>query len=162
MICFLSTLELSGPGSELQRLVEEFSTRKPAYSNDLYPIATVNYLMGNTNGPAEIARLFLRQTKTSAQNSIPEKMIPLVRFFAAEIDEENLFAISRGASAACMASHFVALRHLAAGDRGAARTHFESARNSGANGEIAHILTDFMLKRLEKNPDWPPTIPVRH
>jgi serine/threonine protein kinase len=56
---------------------------------------------------------------------------------------------------------FIALTHLAEGDRAGAREHLRLAIASHANGFVFYDWGPAFLKRLEADPNWPPWIPKK-
>jgi serine/threonine protein kinase len=54
---------------------------------------------------------------------------------------------------------FIALTHLAEGDRAGAREHLRLAIASHVNGYVLYDWSPAFIKRLETDPNWPPWIP---
>ena len=68
---------------------------------------------------------------------------------------------SQGSSSAlCEAHYFVGLAHLAQGDRVTAKQHFQAGLDTGDDWYVCWGFSRLLLKRLETNPNWPPTIPL--
>jgi hypothetical protein len=61
----------------------------------------------------------------------------------------------------CEAHFFIGLSLLAGGDRAGARDHFRRSVATHVIWFVDHIWSLAFLSRLEKDPTWPPWIPVR-
>jgi len=85
-------------------------------------------------------------------------MQPVIGYLAREMSESQALGASANASSHCALYHFIALRALAEGGRERARKNFELSCETDAELDIAHILSNHMLKMLHKNSQWPPTI----
>src|SRR5439155_18409038 len=59
----------------------------------------------------------------------------------------------------CEAHFFVALQHLARGDRQQARRHFEHCVATRCAGFLSWDWSHVLLRRLDSQPDWPKWIP---
>jgi tetratricopeptide (TPR) repeat protein len=61
----------------------------------------------------------------------------------------------------CEAHFFIGMTCLADGDRNGAREHFRASTATPYWGMSDHVFSSALLARLEKDPRWPPWIPVR-
>jgi hypothetical protein len=81
---------------------------------------------------------------------------------AGEMSEEELLMSSHGSGSALVESrYFVALAHLAKGDRPTARLHLQAALDTGDDNYVCFEYSVLLLRHLDMNPNWPPTIPAK-
>jgi hypothetical protein len=104
------------------------------------------------------------RTRTSQENSLsltPEEKWAW-DFSAGEITESELLKhVERSRYWTHCALHEIALNRLANGDRVDARDYFRRAFQICIVGNDDWMLTRIFLERLEKDPTWPPWIPVK-
>jgi tetratricopeptide (TPR) repeat protein len=83
------------------------------------------------------------------------------QFHCGELSEESLLAIA-GASRMkqCNAHYEIGLFRFAVGDRAGARDHFQKAVDTRGIWLQAWAWSRMLLGRLEKDPKWPPWIPL--
>jgi tetratricopeptide (TPR) repeat protein len=161
LLRFLAALDTPNSRAETELVLQEVSSRPPEDLTGLCVAVTLNLLVGRTEQAREITRVFIRSKDQSFMALIPKSILRVYDFLAGDISEDALLQAAEGPQATCLSQHYVGLRHLAIGDRERARHHLQASINSGADGDIGHILSVYLLKRLEKSPDWPTTIPVR-
>jgi tetratricopeptide (TPR) repeat protein len=84
------------------------------------------------------------------------------RFDCGEVSEESLLEMA-GASRMkqCNAHYEIGLLRFALGDRAGARDHFQKAVGTRAFWLQTWAWSRMLLGRLEKDPEWPPWIPVK-
>jgi tetratricopeptide (TPR) repeat protein len=98
-----------------------------------------------------------------SDNSQAEAWLPdLVAYTCGESDDDILLSRT-GASrvAACQAHYFIGLTRLAAGDRAAARQHFQASADLRIFGSLEVQLSRALLAQLDREPTWPRWIPAR-
>jgi serine/threonine protein kinase len=161
LLRFLAALDTPGFRAETELVLQEVSTDPPQELAALCVAVTTHLLVGRTEQAQEIARVFMKRKSGPLKGLIPEPILRVYEFLAGDISAEALLNAAEGPSAICLSHHYVGLRHLATGDQDLARRHLQASCDTGVEGDIAHILSAYFLKRLEKSPDWPPTIPVR-
>jgi hypothetical protein len=161
IVRFLAAVDSPISRAEAELVLQEVSTHPPADINGLFVAVAANLLAGRTEQSREIARDFIKRKGGPLKAVMPGSMLRVFDFLAGDISEEALLKAAEGPTAICLSHHFVGLRHLATGDREMARRHLQASRDTGADGDIAHSLSVYFLKRLEKIPDWPATIPAR-
>jgi hypothetical protein len=162
MARFLAAIDAPDTRAEADLVWQEVSTRPPAKIEELFAAVSMNLLQGRTQQARGIAAEFLKRKSGSFEALLmPSILLRTVKFLAGEISEESFLKAAQGTTSMCMSHHFVGLSHLAAGDRMLARKHFQSSRDTGADGDTAHGISVFFLKRLNEIPNWPLTIPVR-
>jgi serine/threonine protein kinase len=81
-------------------------------------------------------------------------------FLAGDATEAELLRVARDSSWDRSRAHFfIALQHLAAGDRAGARAQFRLAVDTPAHGCICYDLSMVFLSRLDSTPGWPSWLP---
>jgi serine/threonine protein kinase len=161
LLRFLAVLEMPNAGAEIEEVLQEVSAHPPKDGFGLCVAVAIHLLVGRTEQAREIARAFMRSSDGAFLATLKNGERGVFDFLAGDIGEEALLKAPENLLAACLSHHFVGLRHLAGGDRELARRHFQASRDTGVDGDMGHILSGYFLERLEKMPDWPPTIPVR-
>jgi hypothetical protein len=104
-----------------------------------------------------------RATKEQLPALSPEKLDKwFLDFDAADISEGAFLKNLEASRYARFSAHYViALSRLATGDRPGARDHFRNALQNRIIGNDNWYLTRIFLERMEKDPTWPPWIPVK-
>lgn len=100
---------------------------------------------------------------TLKDNSSPDVWRPeLIAYTCGESDDDILLSRT-GTSriAACQAHYFIGLTRLAAGDRAAARRHFQESADLRIFGSLEVQLSRALLAQLDREPTWPRWIPSR-
>jgi len=119
--------------------------------------------MGRTEQAREIAFEYLKR-RSEFVGALRPHYDRVLRFLVGQMSEADLLAAARGSSLELVESeYFVGLGNLARGDRVTARLHFQAAwaRRAGAAPWMCRLWSGLMLKRMDANPDWPPTIPAK-
>jgi serine/threonine protein kinase len=96
-------------------------------------------------------------------NSSPDVWRPeLIAYTSGESDDDVLLSRT-GASriAACQAHYFIGLTRLAAGERAAARRHFQASADLRVFGFLETHISRALLAQLDREPTWPRWIPAR-
>jgi hypothetical protein len=84
------------------------------------------------------------------------------RFATGELSEEEHLARAGTSRWAQSNAHLeVGLSRLAGGDRAGARSHFQKAVATRAYWYGSYYYAQMFLSRLEKDPTWPPWIPMK-
>ncbi|MBE7502857.1 MAG: hypothetical protein HS113_21760 [Verrucomicrobiales bacterium] len=120
----------------------------------------MNLLTDRGERAQNLARDYLR-TAGWLDRLLGPSMRRVVRYLAGELSEEALLRESTTARASATAHHFVGLRHLERRDPDAARRHLQRSSEVGEGGGPGVFISAYVLDRLEKNADWPPTLPMR-
>ena len=83
-------------------------------------------------------------------------------YLCGETSEDNILSAA-GASRSdqILTRYNIALRRLAKGDRAGARYHFQKAIDTRVYFRSHFYWSQMFLSRLEKDPRWPPWIPVK-
>jgi hypothetical protein len=121
------------------------------------------------------APLLLLGRKSKAQDAIrladpplfysqrmKDNLTALKRFSAGEISEgAYLASVAGDRSEECYAHFYIGLFRLAEADRAAAKSHFDKAFRTHCIASWQSSWSLMFHSRLEKDPKWPPWIPVK-
>jgi lipoprotein NlpI len=119
--------------------------------------------------------LFLgqRQDAITAAREIhehPERLAPTrkvwrrrhVEYWAGLLSEDELLDAAKGSNGNLCEAHFsIALMRLAEGERKAAYEHFRQCLATRVFYFFEYIWSRAFLTRMEKDPTWPPWIPMK-
>ena len=159
----IAAIDLPESRAEAESLLRDFSTSQPIDILDLYTVVSANQLMGRPEQAREVALEYLKR-RSEFVRALRPHYDRLLRFLVGQMSEADLLVASRGSSLEWVESeYFVGLGHLAKGDRATARLHFQAAwdRRAGAMPWMGRHWSGLILKRIEANPSWPPTIPAK-
>jgi len=103
-----------------------------------------------------------KNQKDRLPNANAEFWNVLLRFCCGEISASDLLRVA-GLSRRnqCMAHYMIGLTRLAEGDRAAARDHFQKCVGTRCFYFYDFEFSDAFLRRMERDPNWPPWIPVK-
>lgn len=88
---------------------------------------------------------------------------PLLGFLCGDVSEEELLKAAGASRRNQVMAHFnIGLMHLADGDRAAAHDHFEKSVATRCFYFSDHDISRAFLKRMERDPNWPPWIPMKN
>jgi serine/threonine protein kinase len=97
-----------------------------------------------------------------AEFNRPDSSRRLVEYGAGKLGADQLLlAAAASKMDLCEAHFFIAITRLADGDRAGARDHLRAAFATHARVLTVYDLSWAFLARMEKDPDWPPWIPVK-
>jgi len=146
------------PGIEIyEEAMKRYRTR-----DDLMALQTVLLGLGQT------------QRALSASREISQRAPPNPKFWrpfsdtelsyrSADLSAEELIRLAANSRADQGVAFFlIGLRRLAEGDRAGAREFFQKVIAWPGFGWGYHDLSWVFLKRLERDPNWPPWIPVKN
>jgi serine/threonine protein kinase len=159
----IAAIDLPEFRAEAESLLRDLSTSQSIDILDLYTAVSANQLMGRTEQAREIALEYLKR-RSEFVRALRPHYDRLLRFLVGQMSEADLLLASRGSSLELVESeYFVGLDHLTKGDRATARLHFQAAwdRRAGATPWQGRLWSGLILKRIEANPSWPPTITAK-
>jgi serine/threonine protein kinase len=79
----------------------------------------------------------------------------------ATLEEDLINGTGRSPVNLTYAHYWVGIRQLAAGDRIGAHRHFQACLATHCFSTVAYVWSRAFLSRMEKDPTWPPWIPVK-
>jgi serine/threonine protein kinase len=111
-------------------------------------------LAGNLEKAQQLSREF---RLSSASGSLRDPWRPhLVAYTSGEIDDAEFLKRSADSRIAlCQAHYFIAMTHLASGERDLARKHFQAAADQKIVGYLEDAMSRTFLVQLERDPTWP-------
>ena len=115
------------------------------------------------------ATLLLLGKRTEAKAASEELTGPysghylrIIEYCVGSISAEDWLKAEAGSRwGQCLAHFYLALDRLAQGDRAGAREHFQKNLATGVIGFPEYDWSRLFLKRMEKDPNWPPWIPLQ-
>jgi tetratricopeptide (TPR) repeat protein len=133
-----------------------------------YPSATgiwfgqsILFLLGRASDACAVARQLKRNRTVDATGWQPH-FEALLAYWSDEISDDECVRLSgAGKSRQCSAHYQIALKRLAGGDRAGARRHLQMAVRTHAFVYFSWAWSRTFLARMEKDPTWPPWIPVK-
>jgi len=158
---FFRSLLLSSQVSQPNEVVAGFAPQGPETLDGLNLHRfnyTIQCLAGNLPRAQELSREF-RATPQARSPKGPWRH-HLLAFTCGDIDAEEF--LKRSAESRidlCQAHFFVAMSHLARGERSKARQHFQTGSQLKIVGSLEEAISRSLLVQLERDPAWPRWIP---
>ncbi|MCI0744869.1 MAG: protein kinase [Verrucomicrobia subdivision 3 bacterium] len=128
---------------------------------DIGAFQTTLLLLGRREGAIAICRKF-RERGPVLPPSQKEWSKRLLDYLCADASEAELLkAVGASRNKLCEAHFFIGLTRLADGDRDGARKHFRASVATRVAIYFDYDWSGAFLARLEKDPNWPPWIPIK-
>jgi len=160
-LLFLAALDLAEHRSECDEMLRSFSADRRMDLGAVYSAVAGHQILGQVVKAREIAKDFQGRAHVRLAGLRPHYR-RLVRFMAGDLGEEPLLEASRDSSIALCESHFfVGLQYFSQGDRTVAKRHFLLAVKTGRDDYWAESISQIILSRLERNSEWPSSIPTQ-
>jgi hypothetical protein len=156
----LAELPPDGPRQALQEY-EQLARKYPGGHGQMRCARVLLFL-----GKKEQARQALQGIRLVADHLSPDGRTfaeALLQFRCGRLPEEKLLAEASTSRFKRIQAHYtIGLYRLAEGDRAGAREHFQKAVGTHDFWEQIYFYSSQMfLSRLDKDPTWPPWIPVK-
>jgi serine/threonine protein kinase len=155
-------IELDRPRAvrSYQELAQRTGEGSPPF-NPCYLYPTIARLLGDTKG-ADTLSHELRQSIRRYPYGRMAWSQTLLDYNSGRLSDDQLIAAAGVSLWDQGDAHFhAALRHLAKGQRETAREHFRASDRANPYGPFTCCWSRAFLARLEKDPTWPPWIPVK-
>ena len=147
----------SAPAIEIyDAAMKRYTTR-----NDLMGVQRMALILGQSQRAMATSRQ-IRQSTPPYSKIFSPFTEPWEKYVCGEISDEELIQLAKNSRADQLSAfHIIAMRRLGEGDRAKAREYFQKATAFAMFGYSDYDFSRAILKRMEKDPTWPPWIQVK-